>query len=412
MASRGIVHIAHLRIRCTQQTGKLLPVGGGLIEHQQKLGVCKHHTRRIGQQTFLHILCDAGERRTVFTETLPALVEEFAAVIGNAVSAAAPVGEKQIDLVDVDMGIFSLSAVLNDAVIDGVQHHQQAHRFQIFTQILNVKAEDTAFCVDIGLVGEHIQTAHREQLQRQRNAVRLRVDLLHQIIVKIFQRRRLALIVFQILPVDVAHAAVNDGLLLRLDLIRAHKLLVERHDMVPFCILAIENEDDREFMTRLYLDYSRLMQQQITKIVQDEWAAEDLMQTTLVKLIDKVQDLRTKDRNHLINYIISACKNQARNYMRDKNRHAEYSIDEYLDTPNPHDGADEIEMRLAYTDELEHLSKVWPKLDGRSRYLLESHYILEKSPYEIAANLGIKPDSVRMALTRARKAAYALLAKE
>lgn len=81
--------------------------------------------------------------------------------------------------------------------------------------------------------------------------------------------------------------------------------------MVPFCILAIENEDDREFMTRLYLDYSRLMQQQITKIVQDEWAAEDLMQTTLVKLIDKVQDLRTKDRNHLINYIISACKNQA-----------------------------------------------------------------------------------------------------
>ena len=87
-------------------------------------------------------------------------------------------------------------------------------------------------------------------------------------------------------------------------------------------------------MTRLYLDYSRLMQQQITKIVQDEWAAEDLMQTTLVKLIDKVQDLRTKDRNHLINYIISACKNQARNYMRDKNRHAEHSIDEYLDTPN------------------------------------------------------------------------------
>ena len=94
MASRGIVHIAHLRIRCTQQAGKLLPVGGGLIEHQQKLGVCEHHTRRIGQQTFLHILCNAGEHRAVFAEALPALVEKFAAVIGNAVSAAAPVGEK------------------------------------------------------------------------------------------------------------------------------------------------------------------------------------------------------------------------------------------------------------------------------------------------------------------------------
>ena len=128
------------------------------------------------------------------------------------------------------MGVFSLSAVLDNAVIDGVQHHQQAHRFQIFTQVLNVKAEDTAFCVDIGLVRKNIQTAHREQLQRQRNAVRLRVDLLHQVVIEVLQRGRLSLITFQIFPIDVAHAAVNDGLLLRLDLIRAHELLIQRHD--------------------------------------------------------------------------------------------------------------------------------------------------------------------------------------
>ena len=145
-------------------------------------------------------------------------------------SAAAPVGEKQIDLVDVDMGVLTLLSVLNDAVVDGVQHHQQAHRFQIFAQVLNVKAENAAFCVDIGLVGKNIQTAHREQLQCQRDPVRLRVDLLHQIVIEVFQRRRLTLEILDILPVDVAHAAVNDGLLLRLDLIRAHKLLIQRHD--------------------------------------------------------------------------------------------------------------------------------------------------------------------------------------
>ena len=128
------------------------------------------------------------------------------------------------------MGVFSLSAVLDNAVVNGVQHHQQAHRFQIFAQVLNVKAEDTAFCVDIGLVGKYIQTTHREQFQRQRDPVRLRVDLLHQIVIEVFQRRRLTLIVFQIFPVDVSHAAVNDGLLLRLDLIRAHELLIQRHD--------------------------------------------------------------------------------------------------------------------------------------------------------------------------------------
>ena len=145
-------------------------------------------------------------------------------------STAAPVGEKQIDLVDVDMGIFPRLAVLNDAVIDGVQHHQQAHRFQIFAQVLNIEAENAAFCVDIGLVGKYIQTTHREQLQRQRNAVRLRVDLLHQIVIEVFQRRRLALEILDVLPVDVAYAAVDDGLLLRLDLVRAHELLIQRHD--------------------------------------------------------------------------------------------------------------------------------------------------------------------------------------
>ena len=79
-------------------------------------------------------------------------------------------------------------------------------------------------------MGKYIQTAHREQLQCQRDPVRLRVDLLHQVIIEVLQRWRLPLIVFQILPIDVSHAAVDDGLLLRLDLVRAHELLIQRHD--------------------------------------------------------------------------------------------------------------------------------------------------------------------------------------
>lgn len=66
--------------------------------------------------------------------------------------------------------------------------------------------------------------------------------------------------------------------------------------------------------------------------------------------------------------------------MRDKNRHAEYSIDESLDTPkSPMMERMKLKMRLAYTDELEHLFQSLAEVDGRSRYLLESHYILEKS---------------------------------
>ena len=45
----------------------------------------------------------------------------------------------------------------------------------------------------------------------------------------------------------------------------------------------------------------------------------------------------------------------------------------------------------------------------RTRYLLEGHYILNLPAAEMARELNVKPASLRMALTRARKTAYQLL---
>lgn len=73
--------------------------------------------------------------------------------------------------------------------------------------------------------------------------------------------------------------------------------------MIPYCILVIEDDDDRTFMEQLFVDYHRLMYHEIFKLVHDQWAAEDVMQSTLVRLIDKIPELRLKDRGHLVNYI-------------------------------------------------------------------------------------------------------------
>lgn len=182
--------------------------------------------------------------------------------------------------------------------------------------------------------------------------------------------------------------------------------------MIPYCILVMEDEDDRAFMTELFLQYHRLMFSQINQIVQDNWAAEDVVQNVLLKLIEKVEDLKTKDRDHLVNYIISACKNRARNYVRDNSTHIESSLDEYADIPDTKQGRDKIEAGLIRADELNSLFRIWPKLDERSQLILEGYYILGKSSVELAEELGIQPNSVRMALTRARKNAYRLLEQE
>lgn len=182
--------------------------------------------------------------------------------------------------------------------------------------------------------------------------------------------------------------------------------------MIPLCILTIENEDDRAFMTDLYAHYYRLMYYEINQIVHNEWIAEDLLQDVLIKLIEKVSELREKDRNHLINYIISASKNRAKNYLRTKGRHQEYTLEEYQDIPDSQSESSEMEALLIHQDTLTHLTSIWPKLDERSRYLLENYYILGRSFHEIADDLKIKPGSVRMALTRARRLAFKMMTEQ
>ena len=81
--------------------------------------------------------------------------------------------------------------------------------------------------------------------------------------------------------------------------------------MIPIIILTIQDPDEREYMTGLYIKYNRLMYSEIHKIIYDPWDVEDVLQISLVKLIDKISLLRTFERNRLVSYIISSCRNNA-----------------------------------------------------------------------------------------------------
>lgn len=114
-------------------------------------------------------------------------------------------------------------------------------------------------------------------------------------------------------------------------------------------IMAIEDEDDRSFMANLYVDYQRLMYK--------EFSFEDLSAT-----VPAEEDPR---------------------------------------------------LLLEENDEdVEALHRAWKRLDPRSQYLLEARYILNKSFEEIAADINIQPDSVRAAISRARKKARKLILEE
>lgn len=182
--------------------------------------------------------------------------------------------------------------------------------------------------------------------------------------------------------------------------------------MIPYCILAIEDDSDRAFMTSLYNSYGRLIYHQIFRIVADTWAAEDLMQEVLIKLIERVKELRAKEERQLVNYIIAVAQNKAKNYIRDTKAHREVPLEENINAPLRAEHPENIDMRLIAECDMTSLAQAWPHLSERSRYLLEGRYILEKSVGQLAEELNLKPGSVRMALTRARKEAYQVLQNE
>ena len=81
--------------------------------------------------------------------------------------------------------------------------------------------------------------------------------------------------------------------------------------MLPLVIMAIEDESEKAFMTWLYLQYRRLIYSEVRKIVGNTDEAEDLLQSVVEKLIEKLPLLRAMEQSKLVNYIISTAKNTA-----------------------------------------------------------------------------------------------------
>ena len=160
--------------------------------------------------------------------------------------------------------------------------------------------------------------------------------------------------------------------------------------MLPICILTIQDEDDRAYMSRLFVQYHRLMYQCTYEVLDDKWATEDAVQTTLLRLIDRIDVVRQLDESKLPGYIAAACRHTAYNVLRHNRRHPQVPLE---DAPEASSAPDMDEL-LSRRVELNALARVWPRLDEDTRWLLEARYILDYSDSELAREMGVKPTSL------------------
>lgn len=104
--------------------------------------------------------------------------------------------------------------------------------------------------------------------------------------------------------------------------------------MIPLYILAIEDEDDREFIIGIYRKYEKVLYSVANKITNNYWDTQDVVQSVMVKIIhNKISLLRELSERKRVNYLITACTNTAFNYMKkkkhiiEKQQYGEHEID-------------------------------------------------------------------------------------
>lgn len=144
----------------------------------------------------------------------------------------------------------------------------------------------------------------------------------------------------------------------------------------------------QEFITQIYKKYDRLMLFTAKKYLMDIQECEDAVQESLLKLMSRIELLRTLEEPVLTSYVVTTVRNTAINILR-----RQESIIE------PDSIIDIIMDREAKRS----LREAIDELEPNERLLLEGKYFLGYDDRQLSELLSCAPGSIRMKLTRVRR---------
>ena len=180
--------------------------------------------------------------------------------------------------------------------------------------------------------------------------------------------------------------------------------------MLIWAILAIENESDREFIERLYSQNYAVMLQKAKGILKSTHRAEDAVEAVMLKLIDRIELLRSCNRASLRSYLLTCVRNEALGQLRKDGRFHPGDSEEKLKILQ--DDGDPVDAKLLHREQVQALVSALQRLPERESMALRMKYYECMSDSEIGALLGIKAESVRSLIGRARRKAFELLKEE
>lgn len=181
--------------------------------------------------------------------------------------------------------------------------------------------------------------------------------------------------------------------------------------MLPLFLLTIENDDDKEFIRDLYENYYPIMKKKAYEMTNDYSVVGDLINDAFIKLINKVEVLRSLECGSRTSYIVYTVRNVCIDYIRKQARQSEHMFLGISDdlTDSISDAKAAVEEICSTKEDYEELGKALYQLSERDKNLLYYKYNLELKDKEIADIMDISENNIRQYLTRARRRAYKIL---
>lgn len=161
------------------------------------------------------------------------------------------------------------------------------------------------------------------------------------------------------------------------------------------------------FLTWLYAEYHLYVYKLAWQYCNDADYIEDFVQDIWLSLCAHPEKLSTLNKAQQLAYISATIRNAGASLARSVTYEVALT-DAYGITYN------EAEILNGIFDRktsIQQFRKIWPRVPQPAREILERKYLLNQSDAEIARTLGIRTNSVRMYISRAKKTAFSVLSE-
>ena len=175
-----------------------------------------------------------------------------------------------------------------------------------------------------------------------------------------------------------------------------------------FLLLILNSEEDRALIADLFAENYHRMKRIALGVLHETNAAEDAIQDTFVRCMKKMDTLRTLPEKARPVYLSTAVKHNALNRLKKGGAHADVPA-ELTEIP---DRLVSVEERAINSLTVAEVKEAFKKLPTGLKDVLRYKYLLELSDSEIARALGVSRSTVRVYLTRARRAVLKLCKEE